>query len=170
MPGRIEKPSLLLSNDPLGILSTHLLSFGISALQPTDLIIDLQSSFVFDHPKGDRPYDQLDGLYADCFGCRRSWSPREKICLVLGIIYFQNKGVGIFHAPRLTIEELLEMKAGDLVLLLDPILSPLRLTVTMSGYEASPCLIIFWFSLEVDISLLILAHELAATPEASHYE
>jgi hypothetical protein len=50
----------------------------------------------------------------------------EKICLVLGILYFQSKRVGYFWRlgpDCTTIEELLEMKAGDLVLLLDPILS-----------------------------------------------
>lgn len=72
--------------------------------------------------EGDRPYAQLDALYALIFKGVESHSQLEKICLVLGILYFQSKRVGLF-ATSIPIETLLEMKAGDLVLLLDPILS-----------------------------------------------
>jgi hypothetical protein len=75
--------------------------------------------------EGDQPYIQLDGLYTFIF---QGVENLEKICLVLGILLFQSQKVGIFsrliheHAG-ITIERLLGMKAGDLVLLLDPILS-----------------------------------------------
>jgi len=71
---------------------------------------------------GDRPYDQLDALYALIFRGVKNYSRLQKICLVLGILYFQSITLGLFSCD-ITIEELLEMQAGDLVLLLDPILS-----------------------------------------------
>ena len=75
--------------------------------------------------KGDRPYAQLDALYGLIFGFVESRDQLEKICLVLGILYFQSRRAGFFNTARdcTTIEELLGMKSGDLVLLLDPILS-----------------------------------------------
>jgi hypothetical protein len=66
--------------------------------------------------EGDRPYAQLDALYAFIFEDVESQGQLEKICLVLVIIYF-----GFVRVC--TIEEILEMRAGDLDLLLDPILS-----------------------------------------------
>jgi len=74
--------------------------------------------------EGDRPYDQLDALYELVFKGVETRGQLEKICLVLGILYFQSKRVGLFTTLlHYTIEKLLEMKPGDLVLLLDPILS-----------------------------------------------
>jgi hypothetical protein len=74
----------------------------------------------------DRPYSQLDALYALIFAGVDSRDEIEKICLVLGILYFRSQLVGFFsdlNPDFTTIESLLEMKAGDLLLLLDPILS-----------------------------------------------
>ena len=75
--------------------------------------------------EGDKPYAQLDALYGLIFGGVESRVQLERICLVLGILYFQSKKVGFFSTARdcTTIEKLLGMKLGDLVLLLDPILS-----------------------------------------------
>ena len=80
--------------------------------------------------EGDRPYAQLDGLYAFIFEDVEPHGQLEKICLVLGILYLKSREVGFFSLPRFDgidtgtiIEQLLEMKPGDLVLLLDPILS-----------------------------------------------
>ena len=74
---------------------------------------------------GDRPYAQLDVLYGLIFGDVESRVQLERICLVLGVLYFQSKKCGFLSTARdcTTIERLLGMKAGDLVLLLDPILS-----------------------------------------------
>lgn len=74
--------------------------------------------------EGDRPYAQLDALYRLIFdGVNAEQLPI--LCLVLGTLYFHIKQLGFFRAvgEHPTIEELLEMRAGDLVLLLDPILS-----------------------------------------------
>ena len=70
-------------------------------------------------------------MYGLIFGCVESRIQLERICLVLGSLYFQSKRVGFFRTPRdcTTIEEMLGMKAGDLVSLLDPILS----LVTIEG-------------------------------------
>ena len=76
--------------------------------------------------EGDQPYAQIDALYGLIFGCIESRVKLEQICLVLGILYFQsNEGGFASTAVRhgTSIEVLLGMKAGDLVLLLDPILS-----------------------------------------------
>jgi hypothetical protein len=78
--------------------------------------------------EGDRPYAQLDALYALIFEGVENHSQLEKICLVFGILYFRSKGVGAFSnwlpvENRIELEDLLEMKAGDLALLLDPVLS-----------------------------------------------
>jgi len=76
--------------------------------------------------EGDRPYAQLDGLYALIFEDVETHGQLQRICLVLGILYFKSKQIGLFspiHNFDTTIEQLLEMKPGDLVLLLDPILS-----------------------------------------------
>ena len=72
--------------------------------------------------EGDQPYAQLDALYTLIFECVESHGQLEMICLVLGILYFQSRKIGCFGMET-SIEELLEMKAGDLDLLLDPILS-----------------------------------------------
>ena len=80
--------------------------------------------------EGDQPYAQLDALYTFIFQGVESHGQLEKICLVLGILYLQSRRVGLFFklAPDQTvIEGLLELKAGDLVLLLDPILSLLSI-------------------------------------------
>ena len=75
--------------------------------------------------EGDQPYAQLDALYGLIFGCVESQVQLEQICLVLGILYFQSKKCGFFSTARdcATIEKLLRMEPGDLILLLDPILS-----------------------------------------------
>jgi hypothetical protein len=83
----------------------------------------------FRPPEGeDQPYAQLDGLYGLIFLDVESRSQLEKICLVLGILYFESEEVGFFGNPS-NIEDLLEMKAGDLVLLLGPILSLVAIDV-----------------------------------------
>ena len=75
--------------------------------------------------EGDEPYAQLDALYGLIFGSVESHVQLERICLVLGILYFQIKKCGFLSRARdcTMIESILRMKAGDLVLLLDPILS-----------------------------------------------
>ena len=85
-----------------------------------EVILRLQS------PKeGDQPYAQLDALYGLIFGCIESRVQLERVCLVLGMHYFQSKRAGFFNITHecTTIEQMLGMKAGDLVLLLDPVLS-----------------------------------------------
>jgi len=82
--------------------------------------------------EGDQPYAQLDGLYTFIFQGVENHSQLETICLVLGILLLQSQEVGIFSTSRevprhTTIERLLRMEAGDLVLLLDPILSLLSI-------------------------------------------
>ena len=75
---------------------------------------------------GDKPYAQLDALYTFIFQCVEDHRQLENICLVLGILYFQSKRAGWFSmttANLSAIEGYLGIKAGDLVLLLDPILS-----------------------------------------------
>ena len=85
-----------------------------------EVILRLRSS-----QEGDQPYAQLDALYGLIFGCVESRVELERICLVLGILYFKSKSAGLFdrHCDRTMMEELLGMQPGDLVLLLDPILS-----------------------------------------------
>jgi hypothetical protein len=73
--------------------------------------------------KGDRPYAQLDGLYALIFEGVKDEDQLERICLVLGLLYLRSRSTGFFEDFDDNFECLLEMKAGDLVLLLDPILS-----------------------------------------------
>ena len=74
----------------------------------------------------DRPYAQLDALYSLVLQGAESLQ-LEKICLVFGILYFQSRKVGCFGPPMYSfakeIEGFLELQAGDLVLLIDPILS-----------------------------------------------
>ena len=73
--------------------------------------------------EGDLPYAQLDTLYTLIF---HGVEKLEKICLILGILYFQSRRAGFFFelSSELTaIEALLGMEAGDLILLLDPVLS-----------------------------------------------
>ena len=75
-------------------------------------------------PRGDRPYAQLDGLYALIFEGVETHDQLEKICHVLGTLCFESKRIGLFTPDfDTTIEQVLEMKPGDIVLLLDPILS-----------------------------------------------
>jgi len=83
----------------------------------------------------DRPYAQLDALYSFILQVVESPDQLEKICLVLGILYFQSREVGFFgprgYSNRRIIEWILELRAGDLVLLIDPILS--LITIDKSG-------------------------------------
>lgn len=89
--------------------------------------------------EGDRPYAQLDALYALIFQGVENLGQLEKICLVLGILYFHSNRVGCFATYRRydsnqtvtqkSIEILLEMQTGDLVVLLDPILSLISMDV-----------------------------------------
>lgn len=72
--------------------------------------------------KGDRPYALLDALYAVIFAGVEDHGQLEKICLVLGILYLQSECVGIFGTlPDL--DNILDLRPGDLDLLFDPILS-----------------------------------------------
>ena len=77
----------------------------------------------------DRPYAQLDALYSLVLQGVENPDQLEKICLIFGILYFQSRRIGLFASLLLTyayhskLEDLLELKAGDLVLLIDPILS-----------------------------------------------
>ena len=85
-----------------------------------EVILRLRSS-----QEGDQPFAQLDALYGLIFAGVENPVQLEKICLVLGMLYFRSKDGGFFSRVRnsSTIEKMLGMKAGDLVLLLDPILS-----------------------------------------------
>ena len=80
----------------------------------------------------DRPYAQLDALYSFVLQGVEDPDQLEKICLVLGILYFHSRKVGFFSCPTCSsqseIEGFLNMKAGDLVLLLDPVLSVITST------------------------------------------
>ena len=82
--------------------------------------------------KGDKPYAQLDELYDLIFDSIEAWE-LQKICLVLGILYLQSKRVGFFATYTIytSMEALLKIQEGGLVLLLDPILS----LVTISGRD-----------------------------------
>jgi len=75
----------------------------------------------------DRPYAQLDALYSFVLQGVEDPDQLEKICLVLGILYFHSRKVGFFGATRNSyqreIEGILELRAGDLFLLIDPVLS-----------------------------------------------
>ena len=75
----------------------------------------------------DRPYAQLDALYSFVLQGVESLGQLEKICLVFGILYFRSREVGFFGATTNSyereMEEFLELRAGDLFLLIDPILS-----------------------------------------------
>ena len=76
--------------------------------------------------EGDRFYAQLDALYTFIFQGVEDHGQLQKICLVFGILYFRGKGIGSFdglNPADITIDDLLGMKPGDLLLLLDPILS-----------------------------------------------
>lgn len=73
--------------------------------------------------EGDKPYGQLDSLYGLIFAGVDNHGQLEKICLVLGILHFQSRNIGIFSKAHPSIEDILGMKAGDLLLLCDPILS-----------------------------------------------
>jgi len=83
----------------------------------------------------DQPYAQLDALYSLVLLGAESPGQLEKICLVFGILYFQSCNIGFFRKSMNSypskIEELLELKAGDLVLLIDPILS--LITINKQG-------------------------------------
>jgi len=74
----------------------------------------------------DQPYGQLDTLYSWVFQGVESPGQLEKICLVFGILYLHSRKVGLFrltNSYQSEIEGFLELKAGDLILLIDPILS-----------------------------------------------
>ena len=78
-------------------------------------------------PEGqDEPYAQLDALYSLVFQGVESHDELEKICLVLGIIYVATHtrlSTELSYSECSTIEGILGMKAGDVTLLLSPILS-----------------------------------------------
>ena len=78
-------------------------------------------------PQGqDQPYTQLDALYSFIFQGVESLDELEKICLVLGILYVHNHAIGykrVSYSKCSTIEEILGVKAGDVILILSPILS-----------------------------------------------
>ena len=105
-----------------------------------EVILRLRSS-----SEGDHPYTQLDALYGLIFGCVESRDQRENICLVLGILYFQSNEIGFFRpsCECTTTEKALGMKAGGLVLLIDPILF---LVAIDGSHITSPCSITFWIS------------------------
>ena len=75
----------------------------------------------------DRPYTQLDALYSLVLQGVESPDQLAQICLVFGILYFHSRKVGLFgllmYSHQSHIEGLLELKAGDLDLLIDPIRS-----------------------------------------------
>jgi hypothetical protein len=76
----------------------------------------------------DRPYALLDALYSLIFHDVENPIQLEKICLVLGILHLHSQPYTGWFSRGTTsscdnIESLLEMKPGDLILLLDPILS-----------------------------------------------
>jgi len=75
----------------------------------------------------DRPYPQLDTLYSFVFQGVGNFGQLEKICLLLGILYFQSRNIGFFAAQtysyRSIVEGVLGLRAGDLFLLIDPIIS-----------------------------------------------
>ena len=76
--------------------------------------------------EGDQPYTQLDALYSLIFQRIGGGDRLEKICLVLGILYVSSHSGSIERASYFkcrTIESILGMKAGDVILLLSPILS-----------------------------------------------
>ena len=76
--------------------------------------------------EGDQPYTQLDSLYSLIFQGVESSDKLEKICLVLGILYVSSHSGSMERASYSkcrTIEGILGMKAGDVILLLSPILS-----------------------------------------------
>ena len=74
----------------------------------------------------DQPYTQLDALYSLIFQGIESCDKLKKIGLVLGILYVSSRSGSIARASYSkcgTIEAILGMKAGDVILLLSPILS-----------------------------------------------
>jgi len=74
----------------------------------------------------DQPYNQLDALYSLIFQGIESSDKLEKICLVLGILYVSSRSGSMERASYSRcriIEGILGMKAGDVILLLSPILS-----------------------------------------------
>jgi len=78
-------------------------------------------------PQGpDQPYTQLDTLYSLIFQGVESHDQLEKICLVLGIVCVHNHAVlfpDVSYSECSTIEGVFGMRAGDVILLLSPILS-----------------------------------------------
>jgi len=75
----------------------------------------------------DRPYAQLDALYSFVLQGVEGPDQLKKLCLVFGILYFHSRKVGFFgtttNSSQSDIEGILELRAGDLFLLIDPILS-----------------------------------------------
>jgi len=75
----------------------------------------------------DQPYAQLDALYSLVLKGVENPDQLEKICLVFGILYFHSRKVGLFGLTNFShqseIEGFLELKAGDLFLLINPVLS-----------------------------------------------
>ena len=81
--------------------------------------------------KQGRPYAALDLLYTLIFGEIQDPSQLEMIQRVLGIIYLRNQNVGLFIRSQTSttdgyIEQLLELRPGDLILLFDPLRSLLN--------------------------------------------
>jgi len=70
----------------------------------------------------DQPYTQLDALYSLILRGVEGHEKLEKVCLVLGCVLI-NQASLLIHKPCsvCTIERILGMKAGDVILLLSPI-------------------------------------------------
>ena len=114
------------------------------------------------------PYAQLDALYALIFRGVKSPSQREKIHRALGLIHLRSLKSGLFSQPWTsncyTIEVLLNLRAGDLVLLFNRLFS----LVTFDGgdlriYHKSLFDYLLDYNRSRDLELdLSLAHETAA--------
>lgn len=78
-------------------------------------------------PQGqDQPYIQLDALYSLIFQDIETHDKLERVCLVLGILYLRDYTVRTkiaSYSDCSTIEAILGMRAGDIILLLSPIFS-----------------------------------------------
>ena len=114
---------------------------------------------------GDRPFAQLDFCYKLIFNGVENRGQLEKICLVLGVLYFQSRNFA--RVRGCNIEKLLDMKAGGLELLLDPIIS----LVSIDSHDDKVRILhksLFEYLLDIDRSGylpfdLMRAHTVAAT-------
>ena len=106
----------------------------------------------------DRPYAQLDALYSLVLQGVGSPDQLEKICLLFGILYFHSRKVGLFASPAYShpsmIESFLKLKPGDLILLIDHILSMKK---ALSKYFTNLCLTTCSIPVVADICLLIFS-------------